>query len=65
MKLHHVGYYVTDIEQACRDFGRLGYRTETSPIFDEARKVIIQFLCQDVSVENANPFTGGRCTELN
>lgn len=44
MKIHHVGYLVTDIEQACKDFEKLGYTPVTQCILDVERKVYIIFL---------------------
>ena len=44
MKIHHIGYLVTDIEQACKDFEKLGYTPVTQCILDVERKVYIIFL---------------------
>ena len=44
MLVHHIGYLVNDIEQACTDFEKLGYYPISQCIFDADRKVFIQFL---------------------
>ncbi len=44
MQIHHVGYYVTDINDAVADFQKLGYAVSTPRILDEARKIFIQFM---------------------
>ena len=44
MKIHHVGYLVTSIENSCLQFQHLGYEIISPIVFDEERKVFIQFL---------------------
>ncbi len=44
MKIHHVGYYVTDIGEAQNEFFSLGYVKESECVFDEDRKIYVQFL---------------------
>ena len=44
MKIHHVGYIVTSIESSCAQFQHLGYEVISPRVFDEERKVFIQFL---------------------
>lgn len=44
MKVHHVGYYVTNIAAAIKTFEKLGYQVASNCIHDETRKVSIQFL---------------------
>ena len=44
MKIHHIGYYVTDIDEAREAFQKLGYEIASPCVLDEDRKVFIQFL---------------------
>lgn len=44
MKVHHVGYFVKDIETAREDFEKLGWKSSSPCVFDEARKIFIQFM---------------------
>ncbi len=44
MNIHHVGYYVKDIDEARKEFLSLGYVKESGCIFDEERKITVQFL---------------------
>lgn len=44
MKVHHIGYLVKDIEGASQDFQKFGWEVLTPCIFDESRKIFIQFL---------------------
>ena len=44
MKVHHIGYYVTDIAAAVEAFEKLGYQVESDCVHDESRKISIQFL---------------------
>lgn len=44
MKIHHVGYYVTDIDEARADFQKLGYEIASPCVLDKDRNVFIQFL---------------------
>lgn len=53
MKIHHVGYYVTDIDEARVDFQKLGYEIASPCVLDEDRNVFIQFL------HSENPRGGG------
>ena len=61
MKVHHVGYYVTDIDEARNEFLSLGYEKESECILDEERKITVQFLKNDTyRVELVAPAEG--CT---
>ena len=53
MKIHHIGYYVTNIDEARADFQKLGYAISSPCILDETRRVFIQFL------ESENNMGGG------
>ncbi|MBQ9479155.1 MAG: hypothetical protein IJU71_06335 [Selenomonadaceae bacterium] len=53
MKIHHIGYYVANIDEARAAFQTLGYRIASPRVLDDARKVFIQF------VEHENIMTGG------
>ena len=44
MKVHHVGYYVIDIDEAQKKFLSLGYVKESECVFDEERKIHVLFL---------------------
>ena len=44
MKLHHIGYYVKDMDAAIKSFLRLGGAVQQPPIFDASRHVNIAFL---------------------
>lgn len=44
MKIHHIGYAVSDIKKSIRDFIDLGYNIEKDLIIDEKRGVSIQFM---------------------
>ncbi len=44
MKIHHIGYFVNDIEKAREDFKKIGYVEKSRCIFDEIRKIFIQFM---------------------
>ena len=44
MKVHHTGYYVTDMTAAIKTFEQLGYQVASNLVHDEERKVSIQFL---------------------
>ena len=47
MKIHHIGYLVTNLESACADFQKLGYHISLPRLFDEERKIFIMFLDYD------------------
>lgn len=59
MKIHHVGYLVTSIESSCVQFKQLGYEVISPRVFDEERKVFIQFL------KTSSKIGGGRNFLLN
>ena len=44
MNVHHVGYYVVDLDDARKEFLQLGYVEESGCIFDEERQIHVQFL---------------------
>lgn len=44
MKIHHVGYLVASIEKSSAQFQALGFHVESPRVFDERRKIFIQFL---------------------
>ena len=44
MRIHHIGYAVSDIESSMQVFLALGYRCEGSIVHDEARRVSILFM---------------------
>ena len=59
MKVHHVGYYVTDIDEARNEFLSLGYVKESDCIIDGERKITVQFLKNDTyRVELVAPAEG-------
>lgn len=43
MRLHHIGYYVHDMQVAIADFANLGYELIQPPVYDELRKINIAF----------------------
>lgn len=47
MKIHHIGYLVTSIQDTCIEFEALGYTLESGPVFDPNRDIQICFLCKD------------------
>jgi len=44
VKLHHIGYYVKDMDAAIKSFLRLGGAVQQPPMFDASRHVNIAFL---------------------
>ena len=44
MKIHHVGYFVSNIEEARKDFLKLGWKISSECVFDDSRKIFIQFM---------------------
>lgn len=44
MKIHHIGYYVENIEESQKDFEKLGWKKSSPKTFDEVRKIFIQFM---------------------
>ena len=59
MKVHHIGYYVTDIEEAQQEFISLGYTMEGLCTYDEERRIYVQFLRNgSVLVELVAPAEG-------
>ena len=48
MKIHHIGYAVKKIEDSINEFKKLGYRTTGNKITDNLRKVIIQFIENEI-----------------
>lgn len=61
MKVHHIGYYVPDIEGAQKEFASLGYMPEGECTHDEERRVYIQFLRNDSTLVELVAPAGG-CT---
>lgn len=47
MKIHHIGYIVSDMELSIREFQTLGYLVESPPIEDTLRDIVICFLKND------------------
>lgn len=47
MRVHHIGYLVRRLEKAVRRFEQLGYTAKGAPVYDEGRRVNIQFLEKD------------------
>ena len=54
MKVHHVGYFVSNIDEAREGFLKMGWHISSPCVFDELRKIFVQFLESDGS-----PSTGG------
>ena len=44
MKIHHIGYYVDNIEAAAKNFMSLGYSILGEIVEDSSREIYIQFL---------------------
>lgn len=44
MKIHHIGYAVSNIQQSIEQFQKLGFRVEKQIVKDEKRKVEIAFM---------------------
>ena len=44
MKIHHTGYFVTNMATAIKTFEKLGYQLASSCVHDEERKISVQFL---------------------
>ena len=44
MKIHHIGYLVPSIEISAAQFQKIGYKIISPRVFDEERKIFIQFL---------------------
>lgn len=70
MKVHHVGYFVNNIEEARDGFLRLGYRESSPCFFDDLRKIFVQFLISE-ETQGGDPITvelvaaGEGCTLFN
>ena len=47
MKLHHIGYLVSNIERSKKAFSALGFSLYKETIFDEQRKCDICFMKKD------------------
>lgn len=63
MNVHHIGYYVLNIKTAEPEFLLLGYKTESPCVYDEERKIFIQFFRnQETRVELVAP--ADNCTLL-
>lgn len=61
MKVHHIGYFVDDMEEAKKNFQKLGWKDVSPCFFDELRKIFIQFMEMDNKlVELISPGEG--CT---
>lgn len=52
MKIHHVGYFVSDIQTAREDFEKLGWKISAPCVFDESRKIFIQFMSNSGGVQS-------------
>ncbi len=58
MKVHHVGYFVKNIEKSLKTFMSLGYEVEQETVRDEYRGIDITFLMKDgYRVELVSPYT--------
>ncbi|MBR0429519.1 MAG: VOC family protein [Lachnospiraceae bacterium] len=58
MKVHHIGYFVKNIEKGKRSFIDLGYEVEQDVVRDEYRGIDIAFLVKDgYRVELVSPYT--------
>ena len=58
MKVHHIGYFVKNIEKGKKTFLALGYEIEQDTVRDEYRGIDIAFLEKDgYRVELVSPFT--------
>lgn len=44
MKIHHIGYLVSDMEKAIKQFEELGGTIESPAVYDEARQIDIAFI---------------------
>lgn len=44
MNIHHIGYLVPSIEISAAQFQKIGYKIISPRVFDEERKIFIQFL---------------------
>lgn len=47
MKIHHIGYLVININEALKEFEKIGYILEQDVVYDEYRKVHIAFIIKD------------------
>lgn len=47
MKIHHIGYAVSDIAISAEKFGKLGYKYYSDIVEDSERSVFIQFMEKD------------------
>ena len=47
MRVHHIGYYVKNLEAARDAFAELGFAPVSEIVVDDARKIDIQFLKND------------------
>jgi methylmalonyl-CoA/ethylmalonyl-CoA epimerase len=58
MKVHHIGYFVKNIEKGKQTFLNLGYEVEQDVVRDEYRGIDIVFLTKDgYRVELVSPYT--------
>lgn len=48
MKIHHIGYLVSDIVGGAKNFNKLGFISETDVIEDPERKIKIVFMINDM-----------------
>lgn len=44
MKVHHIGYFVTDLENAIPKFELLGFEKQSDIVVDDDRRVLICFM---------------------
>lgn len=44
MNIHHIGYYITDMEASVRSFMDLGYCAETDVVVDQKRGIRVLFM---------------------
>ena len=64
MQVHHIGYLVSDMNEAVQEFAKLGYSVSQSTLYDPLRLINICFMRNDATVveliepaENCRLFT--------
>ena len=58
MKVHHIGYFVKNIDKGLKTFCSLGYEIEQDVVRDEYRGIDIAFLVKDgYRIELVSPYT--------
>lgn len=73
MLVHHIGYYVTDLEESKNKFECLGYRVEQDAVYDSQRGIKVLFLIGEsvrielieiVDIEQCEIAHMGHCRKL-